>query len=82
MIKAPREFEDKPVTIALSTADVRGSVAGMPAPGPFRIDNLAPGTYRLALTGGKKPPDNVRTLIDYELASAEQRLIRGSRLTK
>jgi hypothetical protein len=32
----------------------------MPSPGPFRIENLAPGTYRLAFTAGKPTgPDNI-----------------------
>jgi hypothetical protein len=71
---APRDFERLPVAIELEPSDAgprQGSFAVMPAPGPFRIDNLAPGTYRLSLTGGK-PPDNVRSNEDYMLAEMER----------
>jgi hypothetical protein len=51
---------------------LNGLVAEMPQPGPFRIDSLAPGSYRLSLTGGKfaKP---VRTFPDYIGAEAVAR---------
>ncbi len=71
---APRDFNGLPVAIVLEPSDAgprQGSFAVMPAPGPFRIDNLAPGTYRLSLTGGK-PPDNVRSQEDYMLAEMER----------
>jgi hypothetical protein len=71
---APRDFNRLPVTLVLEPSDGsprQGSFAVMPAPGPFRIDNLAPGSYRLSLTGGK-PPDNVRSNEDYMLAEMER----------
>ena len=67
-IKAEREFESKPVALALQSsampALLQGPVARLPVPGSFRIDNLAPGAYHLLLTGGTVP-DNVRTFADY-----------------
>jgi hypothetical protein len=56
---APREFVQQPVSFAFRPSD--SSVAAprpasqMPAPGPFRVDNIAPGTYWLAVTAGKPP---------------------------
>jgi hypothetical protein len=74
IIDAPRDFNRLPVALMLEPSDGsprQGSFAVMPAPGPFRIDNLAPGTYRLSLTGGK-PPDNVRSNEEYMLAEMER----------
>jgi hypothetical protein len=71
---APRDFNRLPVALVLEPSDAgprQGSFAVMPAPGPFRIDNLAPGSYRLSLTGGK-PPGNVRSNEDYMLAEMER----------
>ena len=66
MLKAPRELDGKPLTLALQTTALNGWVAMMPAPGTFRIDNLAPGNYRLGLTGGK-PLTDTKTFRDYML---------------
>ena len=64
-LTAPRELEGQPITLALDAGrELNGTVAMMPAPGIFRIDNLAPQGYRLALTGGKPANDN-RSLRDY-----------------
>jgi hypothetical protein len=66
MLKAPREFDGQPITLSLQTTGLNGWVAMMPAPGTFRIDNLAPGSYRLGLTGGK-PLTDTKTFRDYML---------------
>jgi hypothetical protein len=76
-VKTPREFEGKPVTFVLQTSAMQGSVGVMPTPGAFRIDNLAPGNYRLALTGGL-PPTKAHTLMDYILAEGEAFRAAGS----
>jgi hypothetical protein len=71
-VRSPREFENQPVTLALQAADgssVRGVAATMPATGPFRIENLAPGSYRLSITAGGLP-NNVKTFADYIDAQA------------
>lgn len=61
-------MEGQPITLALDTGrELNGTVAMMPTPGAFRIDNLAPGPYRMALTGGK-PANGERNLRDYTLA--------------
>jgi hypothetical protein len=67
-VVAPRGFEHEPVSFAL-----RGAGPGPPdpkkmaSPGPFRIENLAPGTYELALTAGK-PPHELAAYYDVEVA--------------
>ncbi|MGA3241848.1 MAG: carboxypeptidase regulatory-like domain-containing protein [Bryobacteraceae bacterium] len=79
IIDAPRDFNRLPVAIVLEPSDaspLQGSFAVMPAPGPFRIDNLAPGSYRLSLTGGK-PPDNVRSHEAYMLAEMDRTFASG-----
>lgn len=38
----------------------------MPAPGPFRLENLAPGTYELMLTAGK-PPHQLTAYYEVEM---------------
>jgi hypothetical protein len=65
-LKAPRELAGQPLTITLQTTAMDGWVAMMPAPGTFRIDNLAPGSYRLGLTGGK-PLTDTQSFRDYVL---------------
>lgn len=65
-LKAPRELAGQPLTFALQTTALDGWVAMMPAPGTFRIDNLAPGSYRLGLTGGK-PLTDTANFRDYVL---------------
>lgn len=71
VLTAARELEGQPITFVLDTGrPLDGTVTVMPAPGAFRIDNLAPGTYRLALTSGK-PANNIRNLRDYTLAMLE-----------
>jgi hypothetical protein len=56
-LRAARGLEEQPVTLALQTSGLNGWVWLMPMPGSFRIDNLAPGTYRLGVTGGKSVTD-------------------------
>ncbi len=65
-LKAPRELAGQPLTLALQTTALDGWVAMMPTPGTFRIDNLAPGSYRLGLTGGK-PLTDTANFRDYVL---------------
>jgi Carboxypeptidase regulatory-like domain len=65
-LKAPRELAGQPLTITLQTTVLNGWVATMPAPGTFRIDNLAPGSYRLGLIGGK-PLTDTKSFRDYVL---------------
>jgi Carboxypeptidase regulatory-like domain len=65
-LKAPRELAGQPLTFALQTTALEGWVSMMPAPGTFRIDNLAPGSYRLGLTGGK-PITDTANFRDYVL---------------
>jgi hypothetical protein len=65
VVVAPREFEHEPVSFSLRSGDsFPPSPKQMPAPGPFRVENLAPGTYRLSLTAGK-PPNQLAG--DYEI---------------
>jgi hypothetical protein len=67
-LTAPRELEGQPITLALDAGrPLEGWVTMMQAPGTFRIDNLAPGKYRLALTGGK-PANGEHNLRDYTMA--------------
>ena len=70
-LKAPRELAGQPLTFALQTTALDGWVAMMPAPGTFRIDNLAPGSYRLGLTGGK-PATDTASFRDYVLFSLDR----------
>jgi hypothetical protein len=65
-LKTPRELAGQPLTFALQTTALDGWVSMMPAPGTFRIDNLAPGSYRLGLTGGK-PITDTANFRDYVL---------------
>jgi hypothetical protein len=70
-LKAPRELADQPLTFALQTTALDGWMAMMPVPGTFRIDNLAPGSYRLGLTGGK-PGTDTATFRDFVLFGLER----------
>lgn len=70
-LKAPRELAGQPLTFALQTTALDGWVSMMPAPGTFRIDNLAPGSYRLGLTGGK-PITDTASFRDYVLFSLDR----------
>jgi hypothetical protein len=55
-IRAPREFERTPVSVALRSEHVLAPLTRqMAQPGAFRIENLTPGTYRFAVTAGKAP---------------------------
>jgi hypothetical protein len=65
VVVAPREFERQPVSLSLLSGDsFPAPPKQMPAPGPFRFENLAPGIYRLALTAGE-PPNQLAG--DYEI---------------
>lgn len=70
VVEAPRELATQPLTLTLQRSGLAGTVAGMPAPGSFRIDNLSPGGYRLALLGGK-PPADIQKFRDYILFMAD-----------
>jgi len=55
-IEVPRGFERQPVSLVFRTTGTGGErISQAPAPGPFRIDNLAPGSYWLSFTAGKPP---------------------------
>ena len=73
VLKAPRELSGQPLTFTLQTGDgpLNGWVAEMPAPGSFRIDNLAPGHYRVGLTGGK-PTTDTASFRDYVLFNLDR----------
>ena len=60
-VEVPHELEHQPISFVFRTAGGgRGRTVEMHSPGPFRIDDLAPGTYRLAFTSGKPTgPDNI-----------------------
>jgi Carboxypeptidase regulatory-like domain len=64
VVRAPHEMAEQPLTLILQKSGLNGSVAAMPAPGGFRIDNLPPGSYRLYVFGGA-PPDGSSNLRDY-----------------
>jgi Carboxypeptidase regulatory-like domain len=74
MLRAQRGLEGQPVTFALQTTELNGWVAMMPVPGSFRIDNLAPGSYRLGAIGGKLLIDT-HSFRDYLLFALENRLV-------
>jgi hypothetical protein len=58
-IEAPPEFERQPLSLSFRTGIDSGLPRNieMPTRGPFRIENLAPGSYWLTLTAGKKLDD-------------------------
>jgi hypothetical protein len=74
-LTAPHDLAEQPVTLALEATGLDGWVAVMPKPGTFRIDNLAPGSYRLALGGGKA--SNAKTYRDYLATQADRLLFAG-----
>lgn len=64
---APPGFEHEPVSFALRTSGpAPAGPKNMPAPGPFRLENLAPGTYELMLTAGK-PPHQLTAYYEVEM---------------
>jgi hypothetical protein len=73
-MKAPRESESQPVAFALRGSGnlLNGAVGVMPSPGSFRIDNLAPGSYQLSVTGGKLA-GNLRSVVNYVEAMAAEK---------
>ncbi len=71
LITVPHQFESAPLALALQSSGLKGWVGTMPAPGTFRVDNLAPGNYRLVITGGK-PPADAATFRDFVIFGAEQ----------
>jgi Carboxypeptidase regulatory-like domain len=56
-VAAPREFEHEPIRFRFHSADSAAGPTGKPmnGPGPFRIENVAPGMYRLEVTAGEPP---------------------------
>jgi hypothetical protein len=54
-VVAPRGFEHEPVSFFWDGGPGLRAPKNMPSPGPFRAENLAPGTYELVLTAGKSP---------------------------
>ncbi len=66
VVVAPREFEHAPVSFGFL---LDRKAIQMPAPGPFRIENLAPGRYLLSLVTGKPPRELAG---DYELEIADR----------
>jgi Carboxypeptidase regulatory-like domain len=66
-VEAPREMAEQPMTLILQKDGINGAVGAMPAPGEFRIDNLAPGSYRLYAIGGA-PPGGSSNLRDYAIS--------------
>jgi hypothetical protein len=73
-LRAVRGLESQPLTFAVQTTGLKGWVDMMPAPGSFRIDNLAPGSYHLEVTGGK-PVTGTHTFSDYLLFGLENRAL-------
>ena len=67
VVRAPHEMAEQPLTLILQKNGINGGVAAMPAPGGFRIDNLAPGSYRLYVFGGA-PPGGSSNLRDYVIS--------------
>jgi hypothetical protein len=68
-VAAPLAFEREPILFRFHSAD---SPAGPPSkpmngPGPFRIENVAPGMYRLEVTAGK-PPHEFSAAYEIEIA--------------
>jgi hypothetical protein len=53
-VQAPREFEGQEISFEFTPSDsnVQRRAVEM-RPGPFRVENVAPGTYRLAFTAGR-----------------------------
>jgi hypothetical protein len=68
-VQAPREFEREPLQLSFRPLNSRvtGTTA-MRAPGPFRIENITAGSYRLSLTMGK-PPNELAADYSIEITS-------------
>lgn len=67
VVAAPSALAGQPLTLLLQKNGWNGAVATMPEPGAFRIDNLSPGSYRLAVLGGA-PSGGASTLRDYVIS--------------
>jgi hypothetical protein len=66
---APPEFEHEPILFRFHSSDSAAGPSSKPmnGPGPFRIDNVAPGMYRLEATAGK-PPHEFSAAYEVEIA--------------
>lgn len=68
VVEAPSDMTGEALTFLLQKNGLNGAVAAMPAPGAFRIDNLSPGSYRLAVLGGA-PSGGSSNLRDYVISN-------------
>ena len=66
-VVAPRGMEQEPVNFTLFRGEAwQSAPQRMAAPGPFRIEDLAPGSYRLRLTA-RKPPRELAGDYEFEI---------------
>jgi hypothetical protein len=53
-VEVPHEFEGQQISFEIQAAESNGQRPPVEIrPGPFRVENLAPGSYRLAFTAGR-----------------------------
>jgi len=72
IVTAPPELEHEPILFRFHGSDSAAGPSSKPmnGPGPFRIENVAPGTYRLELTAGK-PPHEFAAAYEIEVADRD-----------